>query len=228
MRLLMSFLRFAFHLLYHQFAWTYDLVAAVVSLGHWKAWVLSALPWLEGRVLEIGYGAGHLQLALHARGLAAFGLDESRQMARQARRRLRRKGFPATLTRGYAQHLPFPSDAFETVVATFPAEYIFDAHTLAEARRVLVPGGRLVFLPTAWITGNGFLERLAAWLFKVTGEAGAIESVIPGIHRSLLVSGFEVRHELVECPGSRVLVILARKKNGCLPGTGDGIAMTGI
>jgi ubiquinone/menaquinone biosynthesis C-methylase UbiE len=211
MRLLLSLFRLFFHLLYHPFAWTYDLVAATVSLGRWKGWVMSALPYLDGRVLEIGFGPGHLQQAMEVRGLTAFGLDESRQMGHLARQGLRRKGLPVRLARGYAQHLPFLSGVFDTVVATFPAEYIFDTVTLAETYRVLVSGGRLVLMPVAWITGRSLLERLAAWLFKVTGEAGAIEAILPSIRRSLQASGYKVRHELVECPGSRVLVILATR-----------------
>lgn len=208
---LLFLLRLFFHLLYHQFAWMYDLVAALVSLGRWKGWVLSVLPSLNGRVLEIGFGPGHLQLALHQRGLAVFGLDESRQMARQARRRLRRKGFNGNLVRAVARQIPFPKNSFQTVVATFPAEYIFHADTLAQIHRVLVPGGRLVILPMAWITGNRLHERLAAWLFKVTGQAGPIGTLLPGMRKRLRVAGFELRHELVECPGSRILVIIASR-----------------
>jgi ubiquinone/menaquinone biosynthesis C-methylase UbiE len=211
MRLLLTLYRILFHLLYHEFAWTYDLVAAVVSLGRWKGWVLSALPYLDGRILEIGYGPGHLQLALHQNGLSAVGLDESRQMSRQASRRLRRQGYPVKLTRGYAQSLPFTDLAFDTVVATFPSEYIFDAPTLREIRRVLVQGGKVVLLPTAWITGSSFLEQLAAGLFRVTGQAGAIKATFPGMKRRLRTGGFAVRHELVEYRGSRVLMILAIK-----------------
>ncbi len=60
-----TLLRFFFRLLYHQFAFTYDLVAATVSLGRWKDWVLSVVPFIEGtRILEIGHGPGHLQRAL--------------------------------------------------------------------------------------------------------------------------------------------------------------------
>ncbi len=211
MRLLLSLLRLFFHLLYHEFAWTYDLVAAAVSLGRWKGWVLTALPHLEGRVLEIGHGPGHLQMALHERGLPAFGMDESRQMGRQARRRLRRNGFTGQLARGYAQNLPYRSNSFDTVVATFPSEYIFEAQTLKEIRRVLVHGGKLVILPSAWITGNGILDRLAAGLFQVTRQAGAIEAILPVIKSRLLAGGFSVRHELVEQAKSRVLVIIGSK-----------------
>jgi ubiquinone/menaquinone biosynthesis C-methylase UbiE len=208
-RLLLSLFRLFFHLLYHQFAWTYDLVASVVSLGRWQTWVLCALPYLDGRVLEIGFGPGHLQLALQARSQPVYGMDESLQMVRQARRRLLRRGYPANLARGIAQHLPFHSNTFDTVVATFPAEYIFDPLTLSEIRRLLASSGKLVILPNAWITGTGPLERLAAWLFSVTGQAGAIEAVLPAMTKLLQAAGFTVWHEMVELPGSRVLVILA-------------------
>ena len=113
-----SLLGLFFRLFYHPFAWTYDLVAAVVSLGRWQGWVLRAQPYLSGRVLEIGYGPGHLQVALDASGLEAFGLDESRQMSRQAGWRLRKKGYPPGLARGMAQHIPFPENTFESVAAT--------------------------------------------------------------------------------------------------------------
>jgi ubiquinone/menaquinone biosynthesis C-methylase UbiE len=207
-----NFLRLFFYLLYHQFAWSYDLVAAVVSLGRWKSWVFSVMPYLNGRILEIGFGPGHLQQAFGPLGLAAFGLDESLQMSRMARRRLHRKGYPVRLARGAAKKLPFPENSFESVVATFPTEYIFEPPTLAEIRRVLAPGGQLVITPSAWITGTGQLERLAAWLFKVTGQAGMLEAVIPAIQAQIRRGGFAVRHEVLDLVGSRVLVVIATKR----------------
>ena len=212
MRLLTSFLRLFFSLLYHQFAWTYDLVSWTVSLGRWQSWVQSAIPYLHGRILEIGFGPGHLQQALNEQNLSAFGLDESRQMAHQARRRLRQKGFPLRLARGHAQHLPYQDSAFDTLVATFPSEYIYDSHTLHEARRVLVAGGRLVILPMAWITGGRPLERLAAWLFRFTGEAPGQPRPLPAPVRDQFArSGFQVQSELLSLKGSQVLLLFAEK-----------------
>ncbi len=210
MRLLLSLF---FRLLYHPFAWTYDLVAALVSLGRWQGWVRCALPYLDGRVLELGHGPGHLQVDLQKHAVNAFGLDESRQMGRQAGRRLRRQDLDLRLARGQAGSLPFKNNCFDSVVATFPSEYIYDIQTLRETRRVLVPGGRLVIIPAAWITGQDPLSRLAAWLFRVTGQAGAIEAVWAAARNRLVQFGFVVHHDLVELPGSRVLVVIAENRN---------------
>ncbi len=210
MRLISLLLRAIFSLLYHQFAWTYDMVAAMVSLGRWKTWVKSSIPYLQGKVLEIGYGPGHLQLALNEQGTPVFGLDESRQMASQAHRRLKRGGFPARLSRGVAEHLPFRSGSFDTVVATFPSEYIFDPSTLREARRVLAPGGKLVLLPLAWITGNRPWERLAAWLFRITGQApDQPRPIAANVREQFGRAGFVLRNELIQLKGSQLLFYIA-------------------
>jgi ubiquinone/menaquinone biosynthesis C-methylase UbiE len=210
--LIQVLLRPIFYLLYHQFAWTYDLVAAVVSLGRWQDWVQTALPHINGRTLEIGFGPGHLQATLSERNIPTFGLDESAQMARQAARRLRKNGEIPHLSRGYAQNLPFASGTFNSIVATFPAEYIFESKTLKEIRRVLTPAGQLVIIPTAWITGGNMLDRLAAWVFRVTGEAPGMPHILSNAVKSRLVSaGFSVQSEIVKKKGSQVLVILAKK-----------------
>lgn len=213
MRLIQILLRPIFFLLYHQFAWTYDFVAALVSLGRWQDWVQTALPFLSGRVLEIGFGPGHLQVTLNENKILAFGLDESRQMARQASRRLHHNGAIPGLSRGYAQNIPFAGEVFDSVAATFPSEYIFDLQTLTEIRRVLIPSGQLVILPMAWITGMRPLERLAAWLFRVSGEApGKPKLISPALRDRFVHAGFEVRSEIAATKGGQVLVIIAKKR----------------
>jgi ubiquinone/menaquinone biosynthesis C-methylase UbiE len=212
MRLIQILLRPFFYLLYHQFAWTYDLVAAFVSLGRWKEWVGTALPYLSGRVLEIGFGPGHLQASLIENNMATFGLDESAQMVRQATKRLRKKGASNHLIRGYAQKIPFKGETFNSVVATFPAEYIFDPQTLKEISRVLLPSGQLVIIPTAWITGGRPLERLAAWVFRVSGEAPGNPNLMAAALKARFVNaGYIASSEIVEKRGSQVVVIVAKK-----------------
>ena len=203
------FLRVFFHLLYHQFSWAYDLVAWVVSIGRWKGWVLSALPYLTGPdVLEIGHGPGHLQIALNQSGISGFGLDESKQMGHQAQRRLNRQGYCPRLINGLSQHLPFPNNRFSQVVSTFPSEYIFDPQTLAEIYRVLIPGGIAIILPWAWITGDRSIDRAAAWLFRVTGETPIWDDHLLEPART---AGFSVSSEAVNLASSRLLFLHLRK-----------------
>jgi SAM-dependent methyltransferase len=211
--LLMILLRPLYDLLYHQFAWTYDFVAAVVSLGQWQDWVRASLPFVQGAsVLELGYGPGHLQVALAEKGYRVFGLDESRFMSRLAGKRLKKARLPIRLSRGYAQNLPFASSSVQSVISTFPSEYIFEPHTLEEVRRVLSPGGNFVVLPWAWITGRGVLERVAAGLAHVTGETpGPAGSIPAGLRERFQEAGLEVAWEILPLRSSALLVINATK-----------------
>lgn len=225
-----ALLRFFFRLLYHQFAFTYDLVAATVSLGRWKDWVLSVLPFVEGnRILEIGHGPGHLQRALLDRNLAAFGIDESSQMGRLAQHNLRRfiRSQPVTpsdkslaytqvsLTRGVSQYIPFPNETFDTLVSTFPSEYIFDPRTLAEAQRVLAPNGRFIILPGATIMGRGIPDRAMALLFRITGETppNLAEILHQRSKQPFVNAGFHVEVHELNLRSSLVFILVATKSS---------------
>jgi len=130
-----------FRLLYHQFAWTYDFVAYIVSLGCWKDWVMTTLPYLEGpRIVELGFGPGHLQSELTRREVSVFGVDASPQMAKLTSLRMNKQGEQHHLSNAYAQQLPFPNESFDQIVATFPPEFILADSTYTEAFRVLAPG----------------------------------------------------------------------------------------
>jgi ubiquinone/menaquinone biosynthesis C-methylase UbiE len=216
MSIIRRFMQFFFNLLYHPFAWSYNFVAWTVSLGRWRDWVASALPFIKGmRVLEIGHGPGHLQRLLLDLNLLAVGLDESRQMGFHAKDRLKHSGYTKIkLTRGLAQSLPFPAETFDTVVASFPSEYIFDMQTLAEAHRVLNNGGRFVVLPVAWITGQKLMERFAAGLFRVTGQVPSdpVEVISERLKEPFAEVGFRVKIERVEVKSSLVLIVIAEKK----------------
>jgi ubiquinone/menaquinone biosynthesis C-methylase UbiE len=215
MRLLTRFLRIFFHLLYHSFAWTYDLVAWTVSLGRWKDWVESVIPFIEGtRILELGHGPGHLQRLLQGLNLLVVGLDESRQMGYLTKKRLLHNGYTQiNLARGLAQFLPFPNGSFDTVVSTFPSEYIFERSTMLEVHRTLTNGGRFIVLPAAWITGNKLMERYAAGLFRVTGQAPSepVEIISERLKKPFAEVGFAVKVEQVEVKSSLVLILIGTK-----------------
>ncbi|MFF9625046.1 class I SAM-dependent methyltransferase [Streptomyces griseosporeus] len=95
------------------------------------------------RVLDAGCGSGPLSAALRDRGAVVTGIDASAGMLELARRRL---GADADLRRvDLRDPLPFGDGVFDDVVASLVLHYLEDwGPTLAEMRRVLRPGGRLI------------------------------------------------------------------------------------
>lgn len=173
-RLWRRLMQWAFARLYHECAWSYDLVAALVSRGLWSRWVVTALPYLHGaRVLELGSGTGYLQRALAQARVWSVGLDESWPMLRLARRKVAHAGLAAWLLRGDARWLPFRDAVFSDVVATFPAPYILDPRTIADIRRVLQPGGRLVLVDGARLLRRDVSSAAIAAAYRATGQTYA-------------------------------------------------------
>ncbi len=208
-RLLARFLRRFFQLLYHQFAWSYDLIAWTVSLGQWHTWVRSAIPYLRSSlILELGHGPGHLQVDLNQAGIHSIGIDLSKQMNRQAYHRMRKMHIQPNLIYAMSQQLPLPSGTIPQIVATFPSEYISDPRSLNEMHKVLIPGGSAIILLFAWITGQKTIERFAAELFRVTGESPVWNDAFLNPAR---VVGFVAHSEFISLPRSKLLLIHLQK-----------------
>jgi SAM-dependent methyltransferase len=107
------------------------------------------------RVLDAGCGSGPLSAALRAKGAVVTGFDASPAMVELARQRL---GDDADLhVAELGRPLPFADDAFDDVVLSLVLHYLRDwTEPLAELRRVLKPGGRLllsVYHPTVYKVG---------------------------------------------------------------------------
>jgi ubiquinone/menaquinone biosynthesis C-methylase UbiE len=211
--LLRRFLKLFFDLLYHQFAWTYDLVSWLVSVGQWNAWIATTLPFVSGeKILELGHGPGHFQKMASAREINTIGLDLSPQMGRICQRRLLSSGFQSKLVTGNGTTVPFPTNTFSTIVATFPTEYIIHPSTLSEIHRTLKPGGKFILLPLAWITGTNPLYKLAAWLFKVTGQSTDEDDPSLDLGESKIQdAGFTTKTHIIELEQSKVLILEAEK-----------------
>ncbi len=212
--MLRALLRFAFGLLYNQLAFTYDLVSWAVSMGQWRSWQRAALPYLRGRhVLEVAHGTGNLLLDLVSLGFKPVGMDASRAMGRLARAKLRRTlggpTLPLPLVRGRVQALPFATHSFQSIVSTFPTDFVADPTAIAEFYRLLTPGGVFVCVPAAQITGGALGDRWAAWLFRVTGESSTAWYV-PLVER-YAAAGFRARLKVVKQARSTVTVFIAEK-----------------
>ncbi|MFF6993243.1 methyltransferase domain-containing protein [Streptomyces sp. NPDC010273] len=95
------------------------------------------------RILDAGCGSGALFAALRDRGAMVSGFDASAVMLELARRRL---GDGADLqVADLSSPLPYADDTFDDVVASLVLHYLEDwGPALAELRRILRPGGRLI------------------------------------------------------------------------------------
>lgn len=128
----------------HILPWLVDLACSVRPVRRQRQKVV---PLARGRVLEIGIGTG-LNLDHYDKSAVEkiIGLDPGTEMHRLARRRSALAGLDVELVALSAERIPFDDRSFDTVLVTYALCTIADpAAALKEIRRVLKPGGRLVF-----------------------------------------------------------------------------------
>ncbi len=131
---------------YDRFAEAYsaETEANLINAYYERPAILALAGDVAGRrILDAGCGSGPLFAALRDRGAVVTGFDSSTGMLKLARRRL---GAGADLqVADLASPLPFPDGAFDDVIASLVLHYLEDwGPALAELRRVLKPGGRLI------------------------------------------------------------------------------------
>jgi ArsR family transcriptional regulator len=111
-------------------------------------------------VADLGCGAGALTAALAPHVGRVVGVDQSAAMLRAARRRL--DGVTnVELHRGELEALPLPSSACDAALAVLVLAWVPEvAPVLAEAARILRPGGRLAVVDLARHADDAFARRL--------------------------------------------------------------------
>jgi phosphatidylethanolamine/phosphatidyl-N-methylethanolamine N-methyltransferase len=133
---------------YRRWAGVYDTVfGGVSSFGRKRAVALvNRLPGRE--VLEVGVGTG-LALPHYTRDKRITGIDLSADMLDQARKRVAELGLRtvAALHEMDAEATDFPDASYDTAVAMFVASVVPNPRRLlAEMRRVVRPGGNILFV----------------------------------------------------------------------------------
>ena len=119
---------------------------------------------VRGRVLEIAIGTGR-SLPFYPADTPVTGVDLSPEMLAIARKRAAEEGRAVELIEGDAERLPVADASFDTVLCALSLCSIPDpAAAIAEMRRALVPGGRLLLLDHVASTWPPI--RAAQWLLE--------------------------------------------------------------
>jgi ubiquinone/menaquinone biosynthesis C-methylase UbiE len=154
------------------------------------------------RILDVGCGAGPLLAALRERGALVTGVDSSAKMLELARARL--GDGPVLLPADLADPLPFPDGAFDDVIACLVLHYLEDWKApLAELRRVLAPGGRLIVAVNhPWVyklvrpEGDYFATEEWSDEYTFSGQ----KAVLTNWHRPLHAMTSEFTAPRIRCP----------------------------
>ncbi len=103
-----------------------------------------------GRLLDVGTGTGRMIELLGPSAIQATGIDKSSEMLRLARVKLEAAGIPSSLRQADMYALPLADGSADSVVIHQVLHYAHNpAAALAEAARVLRPGGRLLVVDFA-------------------------------------------------------------------------------
>jgi len=106
------------------------------------------VPLATGDVFELGCGGGLNQEFYQTSQISSFsGIDPHAGLLDDARARASARGWDNTIREGVGENIPFRDASFDTVVCTFTLCSVDDPdQVMSEMRRILRPGGRLLFL----------------------------------------------------------------------------------
>lgn len=106
------------------------------------------VPQASGDILELGCGGG-INMAFYdpAKITSFAGLDPSPALLERSREAAHARGLTADIRGGVGEAMPFASESFDTLLVTFTLCSVdSQAQVLSEMRRVLRPGGKVLFI----------------------------------------------------------------------------------
>ncbi len=178
-----------------------DLSMRNSMLAPYRARVIGAA---GGRVLEVGAGSGMNLPLYRERAQEVMALEPDPHLARMAARKTRDARRPVTFLEASAESIPLDDADVDTVVTTWTLCTIPDApRALTEMRRVLKPGGQLLFVEHGLSPDTGvrkWQNRLDPLWSRITGGCHInrpVQSLIEG-------AGFRIdRLSLGYAPGPK-------------------------
>ncbi|WCN36258.1 class I SAM-dependent methyltransferase [Aneurinibacillus uraniidurans] len=127
------------------------------------------------KVLDIGCGTGIYSLLLASKGVNVTGIDISTAMLKKAKEKAEKSRQAISFLEGDIHHLPFADHTFDLVISNLVLEFVDSPEdVLAEAMRVVKPGGRLTV---------GMIGKQSEWasLYEKQGKDKK-KSVFSGAH----------------------------------------------
>ena len=177
---------------YTRIAGVYDIAVRILPI--WKSWLKRALPHIRGRrVLEVSFGTGYL-MTHYAGQFDVYGIDLNARMLSVATKNIRHARLSAHLRQGTVEDLPYEDGAFDTVVNTMAfSGYPNGTKAMAEMRRVLVPGGRLVLIDINYPTDRNWIGMRLTRAWQLAGD------IIRDVDQIIVAHGFD--YEDIEIGG---------------------------
>ncbi|MGD0498042.1 MAG: methyltransferase domain-containing protein [Bryobacteraceae bacterium] len=193
--------------------------------AEWNAWNEKSLQWLVQRaqcrpshyLLDVATGTGFTAVAFASLVAAVTGVDVSEGMLEQARAKARAAGRTNVVFQtAPAEALPFPPASFDRVVSRVaPHHFLSIPKFLAEAHRVLRPGGRLLVADTCVLEGA---PELDAWQnhIEILRDPSHIRSYAPSEWRAFVTAAGFALEELDEVRETAVISMRSwLEKAGC-------------
>ena len=124
------------------------LITCACSQGQVMKRRSAVVPLAQGDVFELGCGGGINHEFYDPAAISSYaGIDPHAELLESARDAARRKGWAADLRQGRGEDIPFAAESFDCVVCTFTLCSVDDPRqVMDELRRILRPGGRMLFL----------------------------------------------------------------------------------
>jgi ubiquinone/menaquinone biosynthesis C-methylase UbiE len=204
---------------YNKIAGVYDLLAEHSEQPMREIALQMLAPTLGEHLLEIGFGTGHVLTKLaQAVGPSGrvFGIDISENMLAQAKELLERENMAdrVAFNCGDAVDLPYPGDSLDGIFMCFTLE-LFDTpdipRVLAQCKRVLRPGGRIVVAAVSKEAKQRFVVRAFEWTHQHFPNLLDCRPIY--VRRALEMEGFVVEDSRLESMWVPVEIVRAQKRS---------------
>lgn len=202
---------------YNKIAKVYDLLSEEAEQPMRQAGLRMLAPQPGETILEVGFGTGH-SLAAIAKAVGpagkALGIDISDAMVQLAQELVVREGLSAQthVERGDAERMSFADGSLDGIFFSFTLE-LFDTpelpRVLAECKRVLRPGGRIVVVAVSREGKHGAMLSVYEWTHKHFPNLMDCRPIY--VRRALEAAGFAIRDSQVQSMWVPVEIVLGAK-----------------